>query len=41
MRLPVQDRSLKIIPVKARLLNKREVMGDEWYENQIQQLKKP
>ena len=41
VRLPLQDRSLKIIPVKGRLLNKKDVMGEVWYEDQIQQLKKP
>ena len=35
VKLPVEDRSLKIIPVPARWLNKKEVYGREWYAEQI------
>ena len=38
--LPLQDRSLKIIPKKGRLLNKKEVYGGEWYAEQIGRHKK-
>ena len=32
---PIQDRSLKIVPNKSRFLNKKEVMGEERYAEQI------
>ena len=35
VKLPLEDRSLKIIPVPARWLNKKEVYGAEWYAEQI------
>ncbi len=31
--LPLEDRSLRILPRPGRWLNKREVYGDEWYED--------
>ena len=37
---PLADRSLKIIPVPARWLNKKEVYGAEWYAEQIAQFTK-
>ena len=33
--LPLQDRSLKIVPHEGRWLNKKEVSGREWYAEQI------
>ena len=30
---PIEDRSLRILPRPGRWLNKREVYGDEWYED--------
>ena len=39
--LPIQDRSLGIVPRKSRLLDKKKVYGEEWYEKQIMSLKKP
>jgi predicted dehydrogenase len=35
IKLPLQDRSLKIVPHKSRWLNKKEVYGREWYVEQI------
>ena len=35
VRLPLQDRSLRIIPVPGRWLNKKEVHGREWYAKEI------
>ncbi len=37
IRLPLEDRSLKIIPAKSRLLYKKEVYGKEWYATQMHQ----
>ena len=33
--IPDRDRSLKIVPSKGRFLNKKEVLGEEWYAEQI------
>ena len=33
--LPLEDRSLKIVPAKGRWLNKKDVYGEEWYGEQI------
>ena len=41
VKLPLADRSLKIIPVPARWLNKKEVYGAEWYAEQIGQYTRP
>lgn len=35
IKLPLEDRSLKIVPVPARWLNKREVYGREWYAKEM------
>ncbi len=35
VRLPLQDRSLRIIPIPGRMWNKKEVHGEEWYAQQI------
>lgn len=35
VRLPLEDRSLRIIPVPGRWLNKKEVYGREWYAKEI------
>lgn len=35
VKLPLEDRSLKIVPVPGRMLNKKEVYGKEWYAQQI------
>ncbi len=32
VKLPLEDRTLRILPRPGRWLNKREVYGDEWYE---------
>ncbi len=40
VRLRLQDRSLKIIPHAGRWLNKKEVQGEEWYAEQMANLKK-
>ena len=32
VKLPLDDRTLRILPRPGRWLNKREVYGDEWYE---------
>lgn len=33
--LPLQDRSLRLIPVTARMENKKQVYGREWYQEQV------
>ena len=38
--LPLEDRSLKIIPVPSRMWNKKEVQGSEWYAAQIGRYRK-
>ncbi len=35
VRFPIQDRSLKVVPKPARLLNKKEVYGEEAYAEMI------
>ncbi len=35
VRLPLADRSLRIIPVPSRMYNKKEVTSKEWYAQQI------
>ncbi len=35
VRLPLQNRSLRIFPHKGRWLNKKEVYGKEWYSDAI------
>jgi len=35
VKFPLEDRSLRIIPKRGRLLNKKEVYGREWYASQI------
>ena len=40
VRLPLADRSLKIIPHASRWLYKKEVHGKEWYQQQIANLKR-
>jgi predicted dehydrogenase len=35
IRVPLTDRSLKIVPKDARMYNKKEVQGAEWYADQI------
>ncbi len=35
VKLPLADRSLKIVPVPARWLNKKEVYGREWYAKEM------
>ena len=35
VRLPLEDRSLRLIPVPSRWLNKKEVYGGEWYAKEI------
>ena len=35
VKFPIEDRSLKIVPAKSRLLNKKETMGAEKYGEQI------
>ena len=35
VKLPLENRSLKIIPVPARWLNKKEVYGREWYAKEM------
>ena len=37
--LPLEDRSLKIIPVPARWLNKKDVYGREWYAKEMERYK--
>jgi len=36
IRFPIPDRSLKIVPGKGRFLNKKDVLGEEQYSEQIQ-----
>ena len=35
VKFPIEDRSLTLYPHKTRLLNKKEVMGKEWYDGVI------
>ena len=35
VKLPLEDRSLRMIPVPGRWLNKKEVYGREWYTKQL------
>ena len=35
VQFPIADRSLKIVPSNGRFLNKKEVLGEEWYAEQI------
>ena len=35
VKLPLQDRSLKIVPHKGRWLSKKDLYGKEWYAEQI------
>ncbi len=35
VKFPLQDRTLKLYPKKARYLNKKDVYGTEWYADQI------
>ena len=35
VKLPLEDRSLKIVPYPGRMFNKKEVHGKEWYAEQI------
>ena len=37
VKLPIQDRSLKIVPAKSRMYYKKEVYGAEWYATQMNQ----
>ncbi len=39
--VPLEDRSLKIIPAKSRLYYKKEVYGKEWYAEQMASHKRP
>ena len=39
--LPLEDRSLRILPRPGRWLNKREVYGDEWYEDAMTAHQRP
>ena len=39
--LPIEDRSLRILPSPGRWLNKREVYGDEWYEDAMSAHQRP
>ena len=39
--LPIEDRSLRILPSPGRWLNKREVYGDEWYEDAMTAHQRP
>ncbi len=41
VKLPLQDRSLKIIPKRSRMLHKKEVRGREWYAEEIARAKRP
>ena len=36
VKLPLEDRSLKIVPVPARWLNKKDVYGREWYAKEME-----
>ena len=36
VKLPLPDRSLKIMPAPGRWLNKKEVQGEEWYAQQME-----
>lgn len=35
VRLPIEDRSLRILPHAGRWLNKKQVYGEEWYAGQM------
>ena len=35
VRLPIEDRSLRILPHAGRWLNKKQVYGEEWYAEQM------
>ena len=35
VKLPLEDRGLKIIPARSRLHYKKEVYGKEWYAEQM------
>jgi predicted dehydrogenase len=39
VKLPLQDRSLKMIPKNSRMFDKKQVRGAEWYAEQIASLK--
>ena len=39
--LPLEDRSLRILPRPGRWLNKREIYGDEWYEDAMSAHQRP
>ena len=40
IRLPLENRSLRIFPNKGRWLNKKEVYGKEWYSEAINNQKR-
>ncbi len=40
VKFPLEDRSLKLVPKKGRMFNKKEVYGAEWYWEQISSAKK-
>lgn len=38
--LPLEDRSLQILPAATRMYYKREVRGEEWYAEQLARQKR-
>ena len=38
--LPLEDRSLQILPAATRMYYKREVRGEEWYTQQLARQKR-
>jgi len=40
VKFPLEDRSLKLVPKKGRMFNKKEVYGREWYTEQISRAKR-
>ena len=40
VKLPLADRSLKLFPVPGRMYNKKEVMGRDWYNKEMERYKR-
>jgi predicted dehydrogenase len=40
VKFPLEDRSLRLVPKKGRMFNKKKVYGPEWYKEQISQHKR-
>ncbi len=40
VKLPLEDRSLNMIPKNSRMFDKKQVRGEQWYAEQIAGLKR-